>query len=304
MLDEKIQPMLAHSSEPFDSPRHVFEIKWDGTRCLLFARSKEVRLQNRRGTDITSRYPELLSIHKATKAKDVILDGELVVLSGGKPAFNRLQQREHLSDPLKVDLLAKNMPATYVVFDLLFLNGKNHTTVPLIQRKETLRGILRESPHLLMSECVEEQGKAFFDEAMRHGLEGVMAKSIDSPYLMGKRSRHWLKIKQKHTAICYIVGYTEGRGARDKGFGSLAVTTVEEGQWMYRGRVGSGFSQTDIVEISSTLKALEVNSPPLPGLKVIKSIQWVRPELRCEVTFHEKTSRGHFRAPVFKRLLE
>ncbi|RLB05300.1 MAG: DNA ligase [Deltaproteobacteria bacterium] len=265
MLDKKISPMLAYTSAPFDSPRHIFEIKWDGTRCILFIKDKKIRLQNRRLADITYRYPELLGLYREVKAKNAILDGEVVVLSKGRPDFNKLQQREHISEPIKIDLLSQKMPATYIAFDLLFLNGKNCTHLPLIERKKILRSILQESTYLVESLYIEEKGKAFFKRVLDEGLEGIMAKSITSPYLIGKRSRHWLKIKPKPTAICYIIGYTEGKGAREAFFGSLALATYEEGRWVYRGRVGSGFSETDMELILSRLQGLRVNSPPYSG---------------------------------------
>lgn len=304
MLDEKIFPMLAYPSEPFDSSRHIFEIKWDGTRCVLFVQGQEVRLQNRRLVDITHRYPELRGIHKEIRGRDAILDGELVVLSEGKPDFNKLQQREHSLDPLKVELLSKKMPTTYIAFDVLFLDGKRYTGAPLRERKEALTKILRESPHLVESQYVEKQGISFFSEVTKEGLEGVMAKSMYSPYVIGKRSRYWLKIKPKHSSVCYIVGYLEAEGTRKASFGSLVLATSEEENLVYRGRVGSGFTRGDIERISSKLEGLKTNSPPMAMRERSKGIQWVSPELRCEVSFQERTARGHFRAPVFKRLVE
>jgi len=303
MLEARLAPMLAYAAKPFDSPRHLFEIKWDGTRCLVFAKGKDVRLQNRRLEDITGRYPELSGLARGLKARNAILDGELVVLHQGRPDFGRMQQREQVVSPLKIELLSRQLPATYIVFDLLFLNDVPRVDAPLTERKELLQGILTASPHLVESRYILGKGKSFFQEVVDRGLEGVMAKALASPYLVGRRSRFWLKLKPRGRAACYVVGYTPGKGGRAGTFGALAVAAVQEGAWLYRGLVGTGFTNADLEYLSSRLEGLRVEAPPLPLKTKVSGITWVRPELKCEVTFQEPTARGRFRAPAFKRLL-
>ncbi len=299
MLDAKIAPMLAYSSKPFDSPNHIFEIKWDGTRCLLFIRDRKIRLQNRRLQDITARYPDLAQIYRQFKARNAILDGELVALTQGRADFRKLQQREQLSDAMKIELAVRRLPITYIVFDLLFLNGEKYLNVPLMERKQILQEILRESDQVVESKFIREHGQAFFKEAVAQGLEGVMGKAGSSPYLVGQRSRHWLKIKPRGVMTCHIVGYAPGRGGRRPYFGSLALASREPQGWKFRGMVGSGFTVADLEAISRKLRELEQEAPPVPDLPRIKGITWVKPELQCEVTFQEETPRGHFRAPAF-----
>jgi len=304
MFNQKIVPMLAYSSDPFDSAEHLYEIKWDGTRCVMFIQGNRVRLQNRRLIDITYRYPELWAIHKAINAEEAILDGELIVLTEGKSDFGKLQQREHVSDPLRAELNAEMMPVTYMAFDILYSDGKQHLQTPLIDRKKILQKLLKQSPYVVESRCVEARGRSFFQQTMEHGLEGTMGKWVKSPYLIGKRSRYWLKIKPKHSAVCHVVGYTVGKGAREKLFGALAVATREEENWVYRGTVGSGLTEDDMESILPRLKALEVNSPPITLPQVKKRVRWIRPDLKCEVTFREITQNGSFRAPVFRRMID
>lgn len=299
MLDDKISPMLAYPADPFDSRRHLYEIKWDGTRCLLFKKGGKIRLQNRRLETITQRYPELQVLTEQIAAQNAILDGELVVLAGGLTDFPKLQQREHLADPTKISLLAKKIPATYVAFDLLFLNDVKLVTWPLVDRKDRLSKILRESPHLIESRFVREQGRVFFRETVSQGLEGVMAKTLDGPYLMGRRSRLWLKIKARLEKECTVLGYTQGEGSRQDTFGALLLATREQEGWRYRGKVGSGFSESDLKEMTARLKDLQTDRPPLQRAPAVRGVQWVRPELRVRVSFQEETTRGHFRAPVF-----
>jgi ATP-dependent DNA ligase len=131
-------------------------------------------------------------------------------------------------------------------------------------------------------------------------LEGVMAKNMDSPYLPGKRARHWLKIKTCDSATCRVIGYTPGRGAREKHFGALVVATKVGRKWIYRGKVGTGFTDWELASLRPSLEALQTDAPPFLLYDSDDRIQWVRPKLKCEVAFQEQTSRGHFRAPVFK----
>jgi bifunctional non-homologous end joining protein LigD len=304
LLTEKIAPMLAYSSAPFDSPRYLFEIKWDGTRCLLFFQDQGIRLQNRRLQDITVRYPDLAGLHRQINARNAILDGELVVLSAGRADFRKLQQREQAADPMKIGLAAKQLPATYIAFDVLYHNGETCLHLPLSRRKEILAGLLPASGQMVESGYVENRGLSFYREVVARGLEGVMAKALDSPYLVGKRSRHWLKIKPRGKAICFIVGYSAGKGARAGSFGSLALATKEKEGWRFKGMVGSGFSAAELRELKTRLAALERKTPAVPLDEAPAGITWVRPKLRCEVTFQEETPRGHFRAPAFIRLID
>lgn len=293
--------MLAFPSRPFDSPDHIFEIKWDGTRCLLFKDGKNIRLQNRRLLDITYRFPELVETHREIDAGDAILDGEIVVLSEGKPDFSKLQQREHLLDPLRISIISRKMPATYMAFDILYLNGKSLIEKPLIERKALLGKIIKEEGSIIVSRYVLKEGKRYFDEVISRGFEGVMAKALMSPYLIGKRSRHWLKIKPERMEECYIIGYTTGKGEREKSFGSLVIAGIEEGRLIFRGKVGSGFGEEDLRVIHEMLKEIKVDQPPIP-VRINMKVQWVRPVVKCRVSFQELTGDGLFRAPIFRGL--
>jgi ATP-dependent DNA ligase len=204
---------------------------------------------------------------------------------------------------MKIRLLSKRMPATYVAFDVLYRNDVRCTREPLQYRKELLSEVMGEGiPGLLESQFAKERGIRFFREVVAQGLEGVMAKSLTSPYLIGKRSHHWLKIKPRDSALCYIIGYTTGKGGRERFFGALALAERKEEDWVYRGKVGSGFTDEEIRQLHSRLKKLRVDRPPASRLRRLKGIQWVKPHLQCRVIFQEYSSRGHFRAPVFDGL--
>ncbi|MEM2936859.1 MAG: non-homologous end-joining DNA ligase [Candidatus Bathyarchaeia archaeon] len=300
MLEERLRPMLALPSLPFDSRDHVFELKWDGTRCILYLRGREIRLRNRRLQDITYRYPEFSTLRECIRARSAIIDGEIVVLSEGRPDFLKLQSREHVVDPFRIEVLAESMSATFVAFDLLFLNERWLLDHPLLERKAKLSRILEGHELLLESRHVEEKGKSFFEKAVELGFEGIMAKEKESPYLPGKRSKYWLKIKPRSKMLCYVLGYKRAKGGKD--VASLLVGSKEGAGFIFRGSVGSGLRGEHKANILSRLEELRRQSPVIDSLKRLKGIEWVEPRVLCEVEFFEVTRKGRLRGPVFKGL--
>jgi ATP-dependent DNA ligase len=187
--------MLAKPGRPFDSDDYLFEIKWDGTRMLAYIEEDGYRLVNRHGRDRTEQYPELGFLRHFPAG--TILDGEMVVLVDGKPHFGKLLSREQTRASLKIRMLARSLPATYVAFDLLYARYEPLLDQPLQKRQARLRKLLEDQgpSRVVLSEGVAGQGRAFFEEVCRHGLEGVVAKNLESRYLAGKRSGDWIKIK-------------------------------------------------------------------------------------------------------------
>ncbi|QJA06412.1 hypothetical protein FVE67_06180 [Thermosulfurimonas marina] len=300
MLPRVIKPMLAKLSEPFDSPRFLYEIKWDGTRALFFLEGSALRIQNRRLRDITYRYPEFWGLPQLFSRSGLVLDGEIVVLSGGRPSFRLLQEREHVASRVKIEALSRRLPATYMVFDLLYLEGRSLMETPLRERRRILREILPESPYLVESRYVLEKGRAFFEKVVSEGFEGVMAKDLESPYLPGKRVDFWLKFKARGRCTCLIVGYLLRPDGTLKSL--LLAEPTPEGL-VYRGRAASGLSLPEADRLLSRLRALEVPSPPLlRGRRFPQGARWVSPELSCVVSYQEVTSEGRFRAPVVEKV--
>jgi len=299
-MERKIRPMLAYSSDPFDSEEFIWEPKWDGTRTIAFVGEK-LRLQNRRLIDFAYRYPELSKIKEDVEAKEAILDGEVVVLSQGKPDFRKLQMREHMGDELRIELLSQVMPATFMAFDLLYLDGKPLVDIPLEERKAKLMEIVRESPRILISRHVETYGKRYFEGIVRMGLEGAMAKRKLSTYQMGKRSRDWLKVKNLKTMDCVILGYTPGEGWHEQYFGALVLGAYKGDELVYVGRVGTGFDEETVKLMTDMLRKMETHEKAVE-LSEPFEVRWVRPELVCEVKFLELTHDLKLRAPSFMRL--
>jgi ATP-dependent DNA ligase len=187
--------MLAQPGAPFDSDDHLFEIKWDGVRMLAIRDAKGYRLVNRHQAERTAQYPELACL--AQLPAGTILDGEMVVLQQGRPDFKLLLSRDQTGQPLKIRLLARSLPATYVVFDLLYYRFRSFLNEPLHQRRAQVRMLVETlgPPKVVLSEGIVGAGKEFFRQVCALGLEGVVAKRLDSRYRPGRRTRAWIKIK-------------------------------------------------------------------------------------------------------------
>ncbi len=307
-MKRRFKPMLAFPSKPFDSPDWLNEIKIDGTRVMGYidTTKKSVELINRRGIDILYRYPELKTLYEDVKVKQVVLDGEIACFEKGKPNFQKLQEREHVDDPVRIELLSKNMPVTYIVFDVLHVDGKDLVDKPLIERKKILERVVSESSRVLISRYVIGNGKNFFQKVRKKGLEGIMSKKLDSPYIQ-ERSKYWLKIKALKTLDCVICGFTSGRGKRSELLGSLIAGCYYQNKLKYVGKIGTGFSEKQLKELLERLEKLKVKKCPFPEEPELKlppgrKPVWTKPKLVCEVKFLELTEDKIMRAPSFIRL--
>jgi bifunctional non-homologous end joining protein LigD len=305
LLDERsILPMLSETSDPFDSADFYFEPKWDGMRCIAYFRNRQVEFQNRNLALVTKSYPELREIPSNVKVNAAILDGEIVVLEGGLPNFETLQNRFGVVDPLQVKSLSKRMPTTYIAFDLLHLNGKDIVDRPLSYRREKLARIIEDGPHILLSQYVPEKGKFYFRKALQLGFEGVMAKKTDSTYQIGTRSRDWLKMKQLKTLDCIIAGYTQGTGGRASTFGALVLAAYNrKNTLIHLGNVGTGFADASLKRMMKTLRQRRTKIQTVPGeVKAPTQIRWVKPELVAEIGYMKMTQDHKLRFPRFIRI--
>lgn len=291
------QPMLARSADPFTDKDWIFEVKWDGTRALCSI-NDEATFINRRGVNITYRYPELQITDSV--ASPCVLDGEIVVLVQGIPSFSDLQRREHIDDPFKIQVLSTQLPAVYIVFDMLKINDKDLTRTPLLERKRLLQKTVSESERLLICPYIQEKGEDYFKAVTESGFEGVMAKKKDSIYYPGKRSGYWLKIKKTTTADCIIGGYTQGEGARESTFAALLLGVGCPLEFV--GKVGSGFTEDDLTHLFDLLTQIEIDETPFSAPVPLDNIHFVKPEYVCEVKYQQITSDNKLRAPVFLRM--
>jgi bifunctional non-homologous end joining protein LigD len=290
-MPRSLNPMMAQLvDDPFDNDRWLFEVKWDGIRLISFIDNGKVSLQTRAGRVVDGEYPRLQAISGLVKAKEAVLDGEIVALDAeGRPSFQLLQNRD--KDPT---------PLQYVVYDLVYADGQRLFKVPLEDRKRLLRNLFTDTALLKYSEHVIGEGKAFFKAAKQNHLEGIIAKLRDSPYQPGTRSGAWLKIKAVLEQEVVIGGFTAPRASR-KYFGALLVGVYEEGKFVYTGHVGGGFDEKTLAELDRLMKPLVVKSPPFTGPppRANEKPTWVKPVAVARVKFAEWTRDGVMRMPVF-----
>jgi len=301
-LQRKIEPMLAITAdEPFDSPQFTYEAKWDGVRTLAFVDGGEVRLQTRNLLDCTAQYPELHGAAEAlTGGYQAILDGEVVALDEkGVPSFQRLQPRMHQRDPGAVSRLRKSVPVVYEVFDLLYLDGEDLTREPLRERRRRLEAALQPMGPIRLSEGFPGSGIALFDAVRDQGLEGIVAKRLDAPYVSG-RSAAWVKVKAFKAMECVIGGWTEGQVGRHSTLGALIVGIYRDGTLVPVGHVGTGFDDRTLRDLLELLKEHESPTSPFAvAPRVNQPATWCFPDLVCEVRYAELTRDGTLRHPTY-----
>jgi bifunctional non-homologous end joining protein LigD len=294
-MPHNVSPMLATpAAGPFDHPDWIFEVKWDGYRAIAEVEKGKVRLYSRNNLAFEKRYAPIVQALEHLD-HEAVLDGEVVALdAAGRPRFQLLQEYQK----------AQKGTLVYQVFDLLHLDGHDLQKLPLVQRKALLAQILNDLPNVRLSEHIVAHGVAFFDAASRKGLEGVVAKEGRSRYQQGVRSRSWLKLKTHLRQEAVIGGFTEGKGAR-KELGSLVLGVYENGDLVYVGHAGTGFSDQTLADLLSRLQPLvQATCPFKKRPQVNARVHWVEPRLVCEVSFGEWTNDGNMRHPVFLRLRE
>jgi len=300
MRDDSGMPiplMLATLTERRDFGEDwLLERKLDGERCVARRDGGEVQLESRTGKSLTGTYPEVHAAVAAQRARQMLLDGEVVAFDGGQTSFGRLQQRLGVADP-SPQLMAA-YPVVYCVFDLLALAGEDLTDRPLLERRARLTRAIRPSPALQTTEAWRGDSRRRFAEACRSGWEGLIAKRADAPYVRG-RSREWLKLKCAWEQELVIGGFTEPAGSRTD-FGALLVGYYEDGRLLYAGKVGTGFSAQTLRNLGAGLRELEVPESPFVEVRPIpRGTHWTRPELVAQIGFAEWTTDGRLRQPRF-----
>jgi bifunctional non-homologous end joining protein LigD len=310
---QSVKPMLAgHIDRPFDNKDWVYEVKWDGVRAILFhSKAKAMTdIQSRNGKNITHRYPEITKAIGAVAKNNesIVLDGEIVVLNkDGIPDFQMHQKRMHVESQREIEFLSNEIPATYFVFDILYIDGKNVEELQLSERRKILESVIAKgSKRIRISEYIEEKGKALFKSVIERRLEGIVAKEKHSKYHQGIRSSAWLKIKGILTQDCIVIGYTKGEGNRQDYFGSLILAAYDDTGKKLRfiGHSGSGFGFDQLKETLTVMHRLrtENNSCPIDSVPYTNSKPtWLRPELVAEVKFSGWTQDLIMRAPIFLR---
>jgi bifunctional non-homologous end joining protein LigD len=307
----KIKPMLATAvDEPFTDKDWVFEVKWDGVRSILFLHKAKAifEIKSRSDKTITQRYPELIEpLNSAINCQEsIVLDGELVVLDKhGMPNFQNHQRRMNVDYKADIEKLSREIPATYYIFDILYLDGKKIESLDFVQRRNILSEVIQKNNRVLVSDFFEENGKEIFNSVKTMNLEGVMAKYKFSKYLQGTRSREWLKIKSIKTQDCVVIGYTRGEGNRENYFGSLLLAVYYGNKLRFVGHSGSGFDFSQLNEINSKFQQMKIEKCPVDYIPYTnREPVWIEPVLVAEVKFSDWTNEKIMRAPIFLRFRE
>jgi bifunctional non-homologous end joining protein LigD len=300
-LPRSIEPMLATlADEPPAGDQWIYELKWDGVRALCYVDNGKLRMDSRNGKRIEKQYPELADLPALVEASTAILDGEIVVLdSEGRARFELIQPRISTA-PAKIGPLLETNPAQIVVFDLLYLDGYDLRAVPLETRKELLERSVKWNERVKLSQHFEADPANMIEAVRKMGMEGVLAKDRHSAY-EERRSRRWIKVKVQNQQEFVIGGYTDGER---EGFGALVLGVWEGKLLRHTGQVGTGFDHKKIKNLLARLKPLITRECPFTPKPRIKNVNWVKPELVCEVRFHEWTNEHMLRAPVFLGLRE
>jgi bifunctional non-homologous end joining protein LigD len=305
-LPAPVAPMLATAGDPPTDPGWAFEFKWDGVRAVTAVAGDRVRAHSRRGNDVTGAYPELTDVAALLDGRPALLDGEVVALdAAGRPDFGLLQHRMHVRSPAPE--LLERIPVSYVVFDVLHLDG----TALLAEAYDRRRALLEElgltGPRVRVPPAnAGVDGTQLLEVARAHGLEGVVGKRRTARYEPGRRSAAWIKTALLHTQEVVIGGWTAGEGRRAHSIGALLLGAYDEGGGLrYLGHVGTGFTEAALRDLLERLRPRERSGSPfdedVPRDEARKA-RWVQPELVGEVVYRVLTRDGRLRHAAWRGL--
>jgi len=296
-----IAPMLATAGPlPVDDAAFGYEIKWDGVRALVHVADGRVHVASRKLVDITPRYPELWPQTERAQ-RPMVLDGEVVAFDDeGRPSFGHLQHRMHITDPRDVRRRMERYPAAFMAFDLLWLDDHSTMGLPYTERRALLDGLGLDHPCWSVPRHRLGDGAALLQATRARGMEGVVAKRLDSVYEPGRRSRAWVKVKAKPRQEVVVGGWVPGSGNRSGRVGALLTGYYENGDLRYAGRVGTGFTERTLDDLARMLAPLERATSPFATPGAPKEARFVEPLVVAEVEFGEWTAGGTMRHPSFK----
>jgi ATP-dependent DNA ligase len=292
IFDKKdISPMLiSEMQDPFDSADYLFEIKWDGIRCVSYL-DETTDMRNKRNKLMIPIFPELEDLYRQVKVK-CILDHELLVLKNGAPDFYEVQKRALMTNPFKIKLSSEKYPASIIAYDILYYKNKDITNLPITERKKYLQDVVIENNFISVSRYIENNGIMLFDLVKEKGLEGIVAKRKNSLYWQGKKSKDWIKCKVMSTDDCIICGYI----LKANDMTSLVLGQYDGDTLIYRGHVTLGAS----LRILNQHKYKVIDYSPFGYVpEGNNDAVWLAPELVCIVE-SMPTEKDSFRQPVFK----
>lgn len=281
----------------------AFEIKWDGMRAIAFATGGGLALQSANLIDVTTRFPEVAPLGEALAGHTVVLDGELVAFDDRRrPSFGRLQGRMHVASAAEARRRVATTPVTYLVFDLLHVDGEDLMERPYLERRARLADLVPDGSCWHVPAHHLADGEALLEAAAAQGLEGLVAKRVGSRYEPGRRSPVWRKVKVRRRQEVVVGGWLPGEGGRAGRIGALVIGVHEDGRLRYAGRVGTGFKDRDLVHLQGLLDPLRTERCPFdppPPRGAAPGAVWVEPCLVADVEFGEWTEAGVLRHPSY-----
>lgn len=297
-LKAPIKPMLAELTKEIPTGDYLYEVKWDGVRAILVINEGDISIYTRNQNNVTAQFPELED--PPFDITNGVFDCEIICPDEeGKPSFSRIIKRVRTTNKMSIKRLAESHPVQCYLFDCLYLDDNEFIKKPLWSRRKQLSEVLDPNDQYKLSETFED-GERLFQAAKEQELEGILAKQIDSRYIPGKRSSSWKKIKVRHYIDCKVIGYSRGEADRSGTFGALHVAEIDNGDLIYRGKVGTGFSYQGMKETRSLLDMLDKADRPEFAPRS-KGTVWVKPFITAEISYNELNPNGTFRAPVFER---
>jgi bifunctional non-homologous end joining protein LigD len=288
------------SEVPLD-PEWAYEMKWDGVRALTAVHGGAVRITSRAGRDITAGYPELHDLADELGDASVLLDGEIVALNErGRPDFQLLQRRMHVRDEATLRSLRREVPIALMIFDLLWFDGRQITDLAYTERRRVLDALGPSGTTWQVPPAGTEDGEAAMATSLELGLEGIVAKRLDSVYEPGRRSLSWRKVKHDLRQEFVVAGWTPGKGRREGRVGALLLGYFDhDGELNYAGKVGTGFTGAELERLDVLLVPIARETSPFTGTGVPRDAHFVVPRYVAEVRFAEWTEAGRIRQPAY-----
>ncbi len=292
LFKETFTPMLlTEKNKPFNNRNYIFEPKFDGIRALIYANKNQIKILSRNKNNISNLFPELIKI-KNNITKNVIFDGEIIIMDENHPSFEKISKRLHLKSRKNILKASKENPAVYICFDILYEN-ENLTNFPLLKRKKVLEKYL--DTNVFIKTKYFKDGINLFNKIKNINWEGIVAKKENSKYEINKRSENWIKIKNIKDSDFYINGYIENKKSV---MNTLILSEKIKGKFYYRGKVTINKNKDDFKIIKNNKivkKSTLVNFNE-------KDVFYIKPTLKCTVTYTEKTKNNTLRHPVYKTL--
>ena len=297
VLERPVLPMEPKLwKEPFNSSEYFFQVKWDGIRIISFIQKGKIRLQSKKGWDRTLKFPELEILKKSVKAHEAILDGEVVVIKNSKPSFPMVMKRALVQNIHTIRRYAKTLPVNYILFDVIYYNGRDLSRIPLMERVDILNNILEEKEGIYIIENFS-QGLQLFQAVTEQGLEGIVAKLKKSPYIFGKKSSYWKKIKNRRHIHCVVGGFL----FKNHRLSSVLLGVyADDNNLHYVGRAGSGLGNREMQIIKESLEEIKTDHSPFVNTPRFTrgTVFWVKPILTVLVEYSEWTNDVKLRAPT------